>query len=142
MTTNYPEKLDSALIRPGRVDKKVQFRLADKDMATDLFYIVYKESEDDVLEEGERSKVNETVERLAKDFVAKVPKSEFSPAEIMSFLVAHKHSAQMALDNVQEWMDRTREEKIKAKRTETWVQSESERGSSREEEDEEEEDDD
>ncbi|KAF2175151.1 hypothetical protein K469DRAFT_724408 [Zopfia rhizophila CBS 207.26] len=32
MTTNYIERLDPALIRPGRVDTKVEFRFADEDM--------------------------------------------------------------------------------------------------------------
>lgn len=30
MTTNHIEKLDAALVRSGRVDKKVEFRLADR----------------------------------------------------------------------------------------------------------------
>lgn len=32
MTTNHAERLDSALIRPGWVDRKVAFGLADKDI--------------------------------------------------------------------------------------------------------------
>lgn len=38
MTTNHIERLDPALIRPGRVDMRVGFHLADKDMISQLFF--------------------------------------------------------------------------------------------------------
>ncbi|KAH9826213.1 BCS1 N [Teratosphaeria destructans] len=45
MTTNHPEKLDAALIRPGRVDRKVEFRLALKAQIRELFVRMYAASE-------------------------------------------------------------------------------------------------
>jgi chaperone BCS1 len=42
MTTNYIDRLDDALIRPDRVDRKVQFRLADKNIIGQLFHIISK----------------------------------------------------------------------------------------------------
>ncbi|KAK7615641.1 BCS1 N terminal-domain-containing protein [Phyllosticta paracitricarpa] len=41
MTTNHPEKLDDALIRPGRVDLQVEFTLATKDQIHDIFVRMY-----------------------------------------------------------------------------------------------------
>jgi chaperone BCS1 len=41
MTTNHITRLDEALIRPGRVDKKVKLGLADKKITADLFYLVF-----------------------------------------------------------------------------------------------------
>ncbi|KZF20161.1 P-loop containing nucleoside triphosphate hydrolase protein [Xylona heveae TC161] len=41
MTTNYPDNLDDALIRPGRVDMQVQFDLATKDQIRELFIRMY-----------------------------------------------------------------------------------------------------
>lgn len=52
MTTNHVERLDSALIQPGRVDKQVAFRLADKDIIAQLFCNVYSHSNNDVADEG------------------------------------------------------------------------------------------
>ncbi|KAK0628277.1 BCS1 N terminal-domain-containing protein [Bombardia bombarda] len=124
MTTNHIEKLDAALVRPGRVDKKVEFRLADMDMIIRLFNIVYKRLDKDVPQEGKRIEDDVTVERLANRFAAEVPKLEFSPAEILSFLLENKQSAAMALDHAQEWMTRTREERKKVKRADSWVHQE------------------
>ncbi|KAK4544157.1 hypothetical protein LTR36_004367 [Oleoguttula mirabilis] len=45
MTTNHPENLDPALIRPGRVDRKVEFRLAMKEQVRELFTRMYAASE-------------------------------------------------------------------------------------------------
>ncbi|KAI0115521.1 P-loop containing nucleoside triphosphate hydrolase protein [Nemania sp. FL0031] len=42
MTTNVPESLDDALIRPGRVDLQVQFTFASKEQARELFIRMYE----------------------------------------------------------------------------------------------------
>ncbi|KAH7394826.1 hypothetical protein BKA66DRAFT_455911 [Pyrenochaeta sp. MPI-SDFR-AT-0127] len=65
-------------------------------------------------------KDDETV-KLAKEFAAKVPKIEFSPAEILSLLLANKQSPRQAIDNVNAWMDQIREERKVMKRADSWV---------------------
>lgn len=47
MTTNFPEKLDSALVRPGRVDLKVAFGLAGRKEMRELFQRMYEIKEED-----------------------------------------------------------------------------------------------
>ncbi|KAI1313143.1 BCS1 N terminal-domain-containing protein [Xylaria venustula] len=42
MTTNVPESLDDALIRPGRVDLQVEFTYATKEQAEELFIRMYE----------------------------------------------------------------------------------------------------
>ena len=61
---------------------------------------------------------DKTVERLAKEFTAKVPKLEFSPAEILSFLLEHKQSPGEAIDSVEVWITRIMEDRKKAKNKE------------------------
>jgi chaperone BCS1 len=46
MTTNHPEKLDPALIRPGRVDLQVQFTLSTRDQTRDIFKRMYSTERD------------------------------------------------------------------------------------------------
>ena len=48
MTTNHIEKLDEALIRPGRVDMKVKFDLASTEMTKTLFRGIFTTLEGDV----------------------------------------------------------------------------------------------
>jgi len=58
---------------------------------------------------------------LAQAFVAKVPKLEFSPAEVLSFLLASKHSPHHAIANVAAWMEKLQEERTKLTRTTSWA---------------------
>ncbi|XTI87025.1 P-loop containing nucleoside triphosphate hydrolase protein [Cenococcum geophilum] len=46
MTTNHPERLDEALIRPGRVDMQVEFTLAMRDQIRDIFIRMYSNEND------------------------------------------------------------------------------------------------
>lgn len=43
MTTNHPEKLDEALIRPGRVDHQVPFDYASQHQVRELFIRMYRD---------------------------------------------------------------------------------------------------
>ncbi|KAH8805657.1 BCS1 N terminal-domain-containing protein [Xylogone sp. PMI_703] len=60
MTTNHVEKLDKALIRPGRVDMNIKFKLTDVDMMRTLFKAIYGYLEGDKptkeIKEGESDK--------------------------------------------------------------------------------------
>ena len=53
----------------------------------------------------------------------KIPEREFSPAEIQSFLVEHRGSARVAVEKVQEWIDRTRAERSKMARADSFAVS-------------------
>lgn len=45
MTTNHPDKLDAALVRPGRIDRRVGFKLAMREQIVELFMRMYSASE-------------------------------------------------------------------------------------------------
>lgn len=132
MTTNHIKHLDPALIRPGRADMRVEFQLADRDMVYQLFLFIYGSepsnfikhdgSEDRADEDGKDNVTqNREFRQLAKELAAKIPEFEFSPAEIMSFLLANKHLPHRAVANVDAWMEKNREERKKLSRTDSWA---------------------
>ncbi|KAJ6105168.1 P-loop containing nucleoside triphosphate hydrolase protein [Penicillium sp. IBT 18751x] len=102
MTTNHIEDLDEALIRPGRSDKKIHFKLADQNISTQLFRIVFKQlpSQKQCNEEYD----DETIEGFARDFASKIPDQVFSPAEVLSFLLECKKSPSDAVSCVESWV--------------------------------------
>ena len=51
MTSNHPEKLDPALIRPGRIDKIIEFKNANREQAIAIGTNFFPEASAAVLEE-------------------------------------------------------------------------------------------
>ncbi|PGH02615.1 hypothetical protein AJ80_08827 [Polytolypa hystricis UAMH7299] len=74
MTTNCQSELDEALIRPGRVDKVVEFGLASKKQMESMFLHMYPDED------------SANLAILAASFAARVPESQYSPADIQNHL--------------------------------------------------------
>jgi chaperone BCS1 len=123
MTTNHIENLDRALVRPGRVDQKVLFPLADKDLIFRLFCTIFKQLDGDQTIGKKDDDERDTIERLAEEFASKMPSDEFSPAEILELLVKNKHSPANAVVSVAEWVVKARKERNKLQRENSWVQN-------------------
>ncbi|KAF4595791.1 putative BCS1 protein precursor [Ophiocordyceps camponoti-floridani] len=130
MTTNHVDKLDKALIRPGRVDMTIPFSLADRDMMSSIFRAIYAPYDNETSLVGRRrcstdthdteeaklryennQRERERVREMAEKFANKMPELEFSPAEIQGLLLRHKRSPQVAMAAVEDWVVRTRREK-------------------------------
>ncbi|OAA61162.1 bcs1-like protein [Niveomyces insectorum RCEF 264] len=136
MTTNHIEKLDKALIRPGRVDMMVKFDRADRDMVEALFKSIFATLEGDVasgapaaasggartaavaVSPAEKAEAEAAaagrLDTLAKQFSAVVPELTFSPAELQGFLLKHKRDPAGAVAGVADWVAETQVAKDKA----------------------------
>jgi chaperone BCS1 len=132
MTTNHVDKLDKALIRPGRVDMIVKFDLADTGMISSIFRAIFAPLEgddkrpaseaeavqdpEDVKRQVEADKVRRDeitaeIEKLAEDFAAQIPAHEFSPAELQGYLLKNKRDARGAVRGAEAWVVEARKEK-------------------------------
>jgi chaperone BCS1 len=134
MTTNHPEDLDAALVRPGRVDRRVEFGMAKKEQVRELFVRMYSGTEQ--VPETESSangsihkKMNgsanghlpekelngslvrsmsgstNSLENLAEEFASHVPDDTYTPAEIQNHLMRYKDEPWIAVRKVNEWME-------------------------------------
>ncbi|OCK75753.1 P-loop containing nucleoside triphosphate hydrolase protein [Lepidopterella palustris CBS 459.81] len=136
MTTNHPEKLDDALIRPGRVDMQVEFTLATRDQIRNIFIRMYSNENDKPVKQrsstSKSSLCNGTAKQntsstngsangmnakpkmlreMADRFAKMVPEGRLSPAEIQGFLLTRKKEPQRALEEVGRWKDAVLEAK-------------------------------
>jgi DNA replication protein DnaC len=70
MTSNHPEVLDSALIRPGRIDLNIKFEYAPKELIGELYETYFEKS-------------------LPPAYMEELPDKFLSPAEIGEVLFRH-----------------------------------------------------
>ncbi|OJJ31666.1 hypothetical protein ASPWEDRAFT_45633 [Aspergillus wentii DTO 134E9] len=106
MTTNAPQDLDKALIRPGRVDMHVQFDLPSHEELHSLFLSMYS----DVPEIAEAKEKPESLDELATRFAESVPEKQHSLAEVQGFLLRFKRDPKEACSNVTGWVEEMQEE--------------------------------
>ncbi|KAK1654592.1 P-loop containing nucleoside triphosphate hydrolase protein, partial [Colletotrichum phormii] len=122
MTTNHIEHLDDALIRPGRVDKKIEFGPADAEVIRKLFCTVFEYSEKEMPDAETREKNNAGVRQLAIQFSSVVPELQLSPADILSFLLANRGSPSSVLTAAEGWLVKIRKTGT-LRRCDSWGQS-------------------
>ncbi|KAM0813692.1 putative BCS1 N terminal-domain-containing protein [Seiridium cardinale] len=132
MTTNVPESLDEALIRPGRVDLQVGFTNATRVQAEELFIRMYEGDQgrrqqqeksnahakhnepngqivapelESAIKSGDMDITIEELPGIASKFAEKIPEGKFSPAEIQGYLLKRKKHPLKALEEVDKWVE-------------------------------------
>lgn len=125
MTTNHPEQLDEALIRPGRVDLQVAFSNATQSQISELFLRMYSMSPlppptSPMAKNHQLPSIpitsidgleSEELKEIADQFASKIPDGMCSPAEIQGFLLKRKKDPRKALKDVSAWVEGLKEQK-------------------------------
>ncbi|KAK8052317.1 mitochondrial chaperone BCS1 [Apiospora rasikravindrae] len=115
MTTNRPEDLDDALIRPGRVDKKVRLGRADRNCARDMFIRMFEPNIAassshnldapptccDLCPTLDMPKIR----ALADSFARQVPEDMFSPGQLQGFFQMHLECPWRAIAQIAGWIE-------------------------------------
>jgi len=108
-TTNYIDRLDPALIRPGRIDMKVQYHLASRKQAAELYRRFFSEGSSDNTDA--EKPVASTVDDRAEAFANLIPPHEFSTAELQGHLLGCKMRFADPVASAPAWIEQERKER-------------------------------
>lgn len=120
MTTNHIDQLDSALIRPGRVDMKVLFGYADRFVIRELFLLMYSKPADGLFmaEQIPNGSIRplsppaspdwtpDNIISLSTSFAEKVSPNQHTAAEIQSYLLLYRNDPYLAVNDATEWWNK------------------------------------
>lgn len=111
------DNLDAALLRPGRIDRKVEYKLATSEQASALFDRFYppKHVTPEPLLSSEKEVIEEqkviVLEQLNKEFTASIPTHEFSIADLQGYLLSCKMMPEKAAKEISDWVANERKQK-------------------------------
>lgn len=98
---SHIDRLDDALIRPGRIDVRVHFGHATRRQAHELFSKFYPSLPQD--------------SELPSKFAKKIPEDMFSMAHLQGFLMGYKQRPEEAVKLVDEWVETHQKDTIESK---------------------------
>ena len=99
MTSNNPNNLDEALVRRGRIDRKIEFRFASRNVSAALFKRVYCKSQEELLP-GEAPLDETEMDLLANEFSSSFPENALTPAEVLGFLLDSRKDPKVAVAGI------------------------------------------
>lgn len=115
MTTNKPELLDPALVRPGRVDFKVYLGNISRKSAEQMFMRMF---EPDLLSWAQKSAENADdldshvslaqLRILAAEFAAEIPENTLTPSQLQGFFQLHLNNVMQAVSSIGTWIQTER----------------------------------
>lgn len=108
MTTNHRAKLDSALVRPGRIDLEVNFSNSTKDQAKALFERWYPDS---------ATSEKNSSDALASRFSELFRENMVSMATLQGYLLSHRTNPEKAVADLSGWLKEMEEEEEKKERS-------------------------
>jgi chaperone BCS1 len=106
MTSNRPDALDSAITRPGRIDKKVYFGNMSKTAGKSIFMRLIGRS----ALAHDAAYTMAQVEQYANSFAERVPANTFTPAQVQNFLQGCRNDPLRALREVDAWVVENRQQ--------------------------------
>lgn len=83
-TTNHPEKLDPALVRPGRIDRRIIIDLADREQLRRIFQRFFPGAPAE----------------QADQFATSLPDQQLAMSAVQAYLILHAESADEACANI------------------------------------------
>jgi mitochondrial chaperone BCS1 len=111
MTSNFADKLDHALVRPGRIDKMFLLGNISPKSAENMFLRMFLPDS----EHGSKYSApaagadRDTLEKLAPLFAEAIPPETLTPAQLQGYLLSHRDEPKRAVDCVKDWVAQEQE---------------------------------
>ena len=104
MTSNSPDSLDPALVRPGRCDEKILFGYTCPEVSAQMFTNIYTKSPTELYAgEVDHAAVHDLPE-LAASFANEIPaNANITPAECQAWLLANRVNPLAAVNGAAAW---------------------------------------
>ncbi|KZV88770.1 P-loop containing nucleoside triphosphate hydrolase protein [Exidia glandulosa HHB12029] len=108
-TTNHIENLDPALIRPGRLDVRVEYKACTRDQAERMFTRFFPKVDEERLKE------------MALQFATTLPDGMFSAAALQGYLLNWKNNPLGAIENAAEFVKQNTPARVRVPKATTEV---------------------